>query len=85
MSFAASSRHFSFANSWEPWPGWQRFVFRYLLCHCLLYCLPEPIDGYQVYEADSGEYALTFPDDWTVGDASSISADAMLVGEVEPF
>ncbi len=27
------------------WPAWQRVVFRYLCCHTLLYCLPEPFDG----------------------------------------
>jgi hypothetical protein len=26
----------------RPWPRWQRVVFRYLLCHCLLYSLPRP-------------------------------------------
>jgi hypothetical protein len=32
-------------DSARPWPRWQRIVFRYLLCHCLLYCLPEPLDA----------------------------------------
>ena len=26
-----------------PWAGWQRILFRYLLCHCLLYSLPGPL------------------------------------------
>jgi hypothetical protein len=26
----------------RPWPRWQRILFRYLLCHCLLYSLPRP-------------------------------------------
>ena len=27
------------------WPAWQRVVFRYLMCHCLLYALPLPFDA----------------------------------------
>src|SRR5688572_11210153 len=26
-----------------PWPRWQRFGFRYLLCHWALYSLPGPL------------------------------------------
>jgi hypothetical protein len=34
--------------------------------------VPEPIDGFQVFEDSAGEYALTFPDDWTIDENATI-------------
>jgi hypothetical protein len=33
---------------------------------------PEPISGYQLYEDPAGEFAVTFPEDWTVGENSDV-------------
>jgi hypothetical protein len=34
--------------------------------------VPEPAAGFQVFEDSAGEYALTFPDDWTVDENATI-------------
>jgi hypothetical protein len=41
---------------------------------------PEAVAGFQLYEDPAGEFAVTFPDDWTVSDGSDVGlASASLV------
>jgi hypothetical protein len=45
------------------WPAWQRVLFRYSLCHCLLYTLPMPLVGW-LSTFSSGLAYLRWKLDW---------------------
>jgi len=46
--------------------------------------VPEPISGFQVFEASSGEFALTFPEDWTSDEDATISGTTTLLTATAP-
>lgn len=46
--------------------------------------VPEPAPGFQVFEDSAGEYALTFPDDWSVDENATISGTTTLLTATAP-
>jgi hypothetical protein len=46
--------------------------------------VPEPGPGFQVFEDSTGEYALTFPDDWSVDENATISGTTTLLTATAP-
>jgi hypothetical protein len=47
--------------------------------------VPEPVAGFQVFEDSTGEYALTFPDDWTVDENATIQGTTTLLTATAPM
>jgi hypothetical protein len=46
--------------------------------------VPDPIAGFQVFESTSGEFALTFPDDWTVEENATVGTTSTLLTATAP-